>query len=47
MGPLAALNKVPNSQRYAWKEHPMNTLYFEKISQFDRAAEPVMVSIPY
>lgn len=25
----------------------MNTLYFEKISQFDRAAEPVTVSIPF
>ena len=25
----------------------MNTLYFEKISQFDRPAEPVMVSIPF
>ena len=25
----------------------MNTLYFEKISQFDRCAEPVTVSIPF
>ena len=25
----------------------MNTLYFEKISQFDRPAEPVTVSIPF
>lgn len=25
----------------------MNTLYFEKISQFDRTAEPVTVSIPF
>jgi hypothetical protein len=25
----------------------MQTLYFEKISRFDRAAEPVAVSIPF
>jgi hypothetical protein len=25
----------------------MNTLYVEKISQFDRQAEPVTVSIPF
>ena len=25
----------------------MNTLYFEKLSQFDRPAEPVTVSIPF
>ena len=25
----------------------MSTLYFEKISQFDRVAEPVTVSIPF
>ena len=24
----------------------MNTLYFEKLSQFDRVAEPVTVSVP-
>jgi hypothetical protein len=28
-------------------ETAMNTLHFEKISQFDRASEPVTVSIPF